>query len=106
MGYSLPAMARFTSPSWDPIKHLLSASLWLICHAALAAVIIGTNWLLWKFVDWLVDGNEPLLCGVLPLRYIFDAMEIGVIAVYAWYGIRGTIRVFLYNQPPVARASG
>ncbi len=89
-------MSRHPRPvPWDdPIKRVGLASLVLVCHSVMAALIITLIWGFEAYNHWL-NGNQPrLLFGILPLSYLFDGMDLGVICVYIWYGLFETVRVF------------
>ena len=63
----------------------------ILCHALVASLLIGAI----QFVQWLVilTGDHKLF-DVIPLRYIFDAMDAGILIAFVVLGTLESVRVF------------
>jgi hypothetical protein len=59
----------------------------LVCYTALAGIVITCIWVFWRLFHWLWSADDPLLFDRFPLRYLFDAMDAGVVLVFAFYGV-------------------
>ena len=63
-------------------------------HLFIAAIIL----MVIRGVEYLMHalwaGNEPLLFDQFPLRYLFHAMDIGVIVLFIVFGLIEAARVF------------
>ena len=80
--------ARFLKP----IINASVASVVLICHEALATpVVLGM-----KGLELLLHSGpeELLLFDRFPLRYLFHAIDIGIILVFGWNGRREAALAF------------
>ncbi len=78
----------------EPIKRAVRAGVVLLCHLAVASVIIVGIRLLEALVHVLWDSGDPHLFGVLPLIYVFHGMDAGVLAVFVFWGVVEANRVF------------
>jgi hypothetical protein len=54
---------------------------------ALAALLLTGIWALERFTKWLYGEEVPLLFGILPLSWMFDAADLGVIALFVFWGL-------------------
>ena len=79
---------------WKAIRQALNASVAVVCHTFLAMVAVSAVKALELFIHFSFEDTGGLLFDHFPLRYIFDAMEGGVIVVFAFYGIATAIEVF------------
>jgi len=57
--------------------------------------VIFAIWLFERFVHSLWGSAEPLLFDRFPIRYLFDAMDGGVILVFVCAGVIAAIRAFM-----------
>lgn len=77
-----------------PIMGALRAALMLVCHLLVATIILivirGVEYAM--HVLWA--QNDPLLFDQFPLRYLFHAMDIGVIVLFIVFGLINAARVF------------
>ena len=75
-----------------PVVNAAVAAVVLICHLGLAALIIMGV----KGLEWLVHSgtSELLLFDRVPLRYFFHAIDVAIIVVFGWYGLREAISAF------------
>jgi arginine exporter protein ArgO len=76
----------------EPLAKAAVAAVVLICHLALATLIIMGV----KGLEWLIHNGtgELLLFDRFPLRYLFHAIDIGIVAVFGWFGLREAIVAF------------
>ena len=76
---------------YAPLITALKAAIFLAAHLLLAAGLIGAVWA----IQWLLaEAGDPKLFDWIPLRYMFDVMDAGILAVFIWYGVGGAIDVF------------
>jgi hypothetical protein len=75
-----------------PIINASVAAVVLICHIALAAIVIFGI----KGIELLVHSGsgELLLFDQFPLRYLFHAIDIGIILVFGWHGLKEAALAF------------
>jgi hypothetical protein len=69
----------------------LRAAAFFLTHAFLASVLILTIYGVRRLCLFLWGGDEPVMLGVIPLEYPFDAIDLGVIAIF---GIRGLLAAY------------
>jgi len=79
---------------WEPVEKALTAATFLILHALLAAVFI----LCMFGLEWLIKGlwgsAEPRFFGVIPVRWRFHAIDLGVLLVFGCRGIEAANKAF------------
>jgi hypothetical protein len=78
-------------PWYGPVIKALRAAVFFIAHACLAVVIIGLVAVVKAVVSWLGD---PKLFGLVPLSWVFDAMDATALVVFIPFGVIEAIRVF------------
>jgi hypothetical protein len=77
------------------IGKAVNAAVVLICHFMLAALLVLTG----HGIEWLVDytgGPSPpdalrrakLIFDLIPLRYLFQAIDVAMIALFGYMGLR------------------
>jgi hypothetical protein len=66
----------------------IRAAVFLITHTVLACLVILCIYGIETLITHLWKDHDPTLLGAIPLRYVFDAIDLGVLAVF---GIRGII---------------
>jgi hypothetical protein len=79
-------------PWWEPIPKAAQAALFLVCHTALAAVVVTCIWAFAGLFHLLWGANDPLFFDRFPLRYLFDAADLSVVLVFTWFGVISAIR--------------
>jgi hypothetical protein len=84
-----------TTPWYYPFKKAFRSGCYLVAHALVAFLIIGLSEAIKRALLW--DG-DPKLFDFVPLRYIFDAVDIGILAVFLIFGTIEAIRVFRENE--------
>lgn len=64
---------------------------YLAAHTFVTAILVGAIWLIQSL---LVAQGDPKLFDWIPLRYIFDAMDLGILAAFLIFGTLEAISVF------------
>jgi hypothetical protein len=64
------------------VRKVLRAALFFVSDTVIGAVIITCIWALSLLFSALWGQADPLLFDRLPLRYLFDAIDVGVIGVF------------------------
>jgi hypothetical protein len=82
--------AAFQEAMLKPIR----AAAFLITHTALAFLVIVGIYGVERFIAYLWQQRDPLLLDIVPLRYFFDAIDIGVLIVFGVRGIIAAYRAF------------
>jgi len=81
-------------PFWIPLRRAFVAAIVLLCHAAIAAVILFAIKGLQLVFEYLWGANDPMLYDKFPVRYLFDTMDVIIIATYIFYGWQEAARSF------------
>jgi hypothetical protein len=71
----------------------MRATLYIVRHISEAALIIIGISALEALMTWLWHPAKPLLFDIFPLKYIFHAMDVGVLLVFGYHAISGLWRV-------------
>jgi hypothetical protein len=74
-------------PWWAPLRRAFRAAIALIGHLFISLVLIGCFWVVEQVIRWLWQGEEPLLYGKVPLRYLFDTLDVAVFGVFIVWGV-------------------
>jgi hypothetical protein len=85
-------VGKLDSSIWSPLKWPARAALVLLGHVGLAALILTGIWALDRYTRLLYGDEVPLLYERVPLRWAFDTMDAGVLAVFLVYGLVEAIR--------------
>ena len=76
---------------YRPLQKALRAATYLVAHAGLALLMVG----LISLVQWALNRDgDPKLFDVLPLRYIFDAIDLLILATFMIFGTAEAVQVF------------
>ena len=79
-------------PPWHrPFVRAFRAGSYLVSHALLALLLIGLISLVQRALNW--DGN-PKLFDILPLRYIFDAIDLLILTAFMIFGTIEATQIF------------
>ncbi len=74
-----------------PFVRALRACAYLIAHGFICLVLLGIVSLL----QWAaMMGGDPKLFDSVPLRYIFDVIDLAIIIVFLVFGTKEAIAVF------------
>jgi len=91
-----PGSAR----SWPHARRALEQAEFFISHTALVAVFLvwiwAVSWLLHTL--WKTTGGDPMLFDGVPLGYFFEALDAGVLLVFAVATLRDAIVVFWFRK--------
>jgi hypothetical protein len=77
-----------------PIKHAIHAAVVLFCHLGIIVIILSCIRAVEIAIHYIFDQPDPLLFDKFPLRYLFHAMDLGVIVLFITYGLMDTARAF------------
>ena len=69
------------------IKRGGQAALVIVAHMVMAAVMLLSIWILERIVHLLWRSAEPQLFDSVPLNYLFQAMDVGVLTTFVVYGL-------------------
>jgi hypothetical protein len=83
------------APWYRPFKKAFRSGCYLVAHAMIGLLIVGLFAAIQRAIMW--DG-DPKLFDFFPLRYIFDAVDIGILAVFLTFGTIEAIQVFREND--------
>ena len=72
---------------WAPLRRAFRAAVALIGHLFISLVLIACFWAIEQTIKWLWHGAEPLLYGRVPLKYLFDTLDVAVFAVFIVWGV-------------------
>jgi hypothetical protein len=59
----------------------------LVGHLLVSLVLIGCFWVIEQAIKQLWGKSEPLLYGRVPLKYLFDTLDVAVFAVFIVWGV-------------------
>lgn len=79
----MPDRERF----YAPLRRAARAAVVFIGHTFLGMVVVTCNWLVERYFHFLWQSHEPLLFERVPLRWLFDAVDLGVLLVFMFWGI-------------------
>jgi len=84
--------------NWAAFQELmlkpLRATAFLMTHTALTFLVIISIYGVERLIAYLWKETDPLLLSFVPLRYFFDAIDIGVLAIFGIRGIMAAYRAF------------
>jgi hypothetical protein len=63
------------------------AGLVVMSHLVMAVFMIGSIWGLERFIEFLWRDRQPEFFGVIPVNYLFQAMDVGVLGTFVAYGL-------------------
>jgi hypothetical protein len=89
-----PAPATSSQTFSVPFRKVLRAAQFFVSDTVIAGVIITCIWGLSSWFHALWGQAEPLLFDRLPLRYLFDAVDVAVIGMFGWRAVCSAARVF------------
>ena len=69
------------------LKRASLAGLALAIHTVLIVVAIGTVYVTERWIHYLWSDADPLLFDTVPLRYLFQFLEFGFIALFGGMGV-------------------
>jgi len=78
-------------PWYAPFIKAVRAGTYLAAHVIVASVPIGAIYVVQRLLTYIGD---PKLFDWVPIRYIFDAMDAGILVAFIVFGTIEAIRVF------------
>lgn len=82
---------RLAGPWYDSFEKAFRWGAYIAAHAGVAILLLGAI----HVIQWLViKAGDPKLFDVIPLRYIFDGMDLGILIAFLVLGTREAVRVF------------
>ena len=90
-------------PWYTPLGRGLRAGAFFVAHLAVALLIVGGIYLIQSALSYL--GN-PLLFDVIPIKYVFDALDIFVVIEFVVFGTMEAYVVFLEHYKGVVAIRG
>jgi hypothetical protein len=69
------------------IQRAIRAAAIFLSHAFLACVLVFGFWLVDLFIRLLSGSQEIMIYGVLPLRYLFQTVDLAMIALFGAFGV-------------------
>lgn len=78
---------------WHTLQKAVRAGIVLIAHAFIACVLIVCTWMVDHLILALNHGQEMLVYGHLPLSYLFQTIDLAMIAVFGFYGVIEAIKI-------------
>ena len=79
------------SPWYRPFRRAIWPACYLIAHAVVAILLIGVITLVQHVLR--LDG-DPKLFDVIPLRYIFDVVDVAILVLFLIFGTLEGVQVF------------
>lgn len=74
-------------PVHELLRRPFRACVAFVGHLIFGLVVLcGVRGMQWVLHFFWSDGNQPVLFGVLPLQWCFDAADLGVLSVFAVWG--------------------
>ncbi len=78
---------------FEPLAKAFKAAIVLAGHLFISLVMIGVIFVVeWAF-GYAFGPNQPLVWGLFPLKYLFQAPEVGAMVVFTVWGIIEAHRV-------------
>jgi hypothetical protein len=77
------------------VSRLKAASREWVAHTLTACVLLLGIWTVEQWLYLLWRGNDPILFGWFPFRYIFHAADAAVIGCFLFFGGFRTIRIYM-----------
>jgi hypothetical protein len=86
-------------PRWSgPLQKTSRALLEWACHLLLVSAILTGIWLIERLLGLLWTGGPPVLFGLVPIKFIFDGADLGILCALLFYGVYTVVRS--YTQWP------
>ena len=78
-------------PWYAPLIKLLRAVIYIAAPTAVALLLITAIEIV---AGWLHRTGDPKLWDWVPVRYLFDTMDLAILIAFIWYGTAEAIRAF------------
>jgi hypothetical protein len=71
---------------WAPPQRAFRAAVAFVGHLILGLVLVTGTWIMEQFFHWLWGEKEPLLYGRIPLKWLFDTVDMAILGVFIVWG--------------------
>ena len=78
-------------PWYAPLIKLFRAAIYIAAPTAVALLLITAIEIV---AGWLHRTGDPKLWEWVPVRYLFDTMDLAILIAFIWYGTAEAIRAF------------
>ncbi len=75
------------------ISKAANAFIVLVCHFVLASTLIISFHFLEKLIQYLGGDDVEMVFGLFPLRYLFQAIDVAMIGLFGFMGIKEAYEV-------------
>lgn len=76
----------------------IRAAAFIAAHTIIAALLIISIYGVHILNGWLWGEENPLMFNFLPVKYVFDAIELSVLLVFGYRGFRAANIVFEHKE--------
>ena len=78
----------------EPFRKLLAGAVELFCHTAMLALILSAV----RAIEWTLERlwgtKEKVLFDVVPVRFLFDGADLGLILAFLFFGGYAVYRAY------------
>ena len=78
---------------WDSVLKAVRAGVVVVLHSVIATVLVLCAAVVEGAIHLVNDGRDPLLFGVLHFSYLFQAIDVGMLGVFGFYGLKEAARI-------------
>ena len=82
------------NPAWRQVVGAFYSIVAVICHIAVGAVILVAIWAMQELIHLLWGDKEPMIFGKLPLHYVVETSEAGVLVAFVFWGTISAFKAF------------
>lgn len=72
---------------WPPIKKACEGLVVLFAHLLIAVAMVGCIFIIELAFNWAFGERQPMLWGLFPFKYRFQAPEAATMILYTIWGI-------------------
>jgi hypothetical protein len=76
---------------WAPIARVKRAAIVFLGHLLLCVLVVLAVFVIELLIKWLWGANEPLIFDRVPLKWLFQLIDVCILAVF---GVAGTLEAF------------
>jgi hypothetical protein len=81
--------------SKDASLRVLHALIELIAHFVVVAALLGSIWLLEKFIHYLWGATDVVFFGRLRLRHIIDGADLAILVGFVIWGVYSVVAAYI-----------
>jgi hypothetical protein len=71
---------------FGPVWRAFRAAVAFLGHLMLVLLLVFSIWALEQLVVWLWGQREPMLYGIIPLKWLFNTMDAAIFLVFTVWG--------------------